>query len=96
MYISYNNILYKLITYKGKKEITTYFKEKCDSSFMKMVGFQTTYIDDTSLDSHDDSIYYFKEISIEDTAIQNIFDVDFVLTYVDVSETTKHGKYQTR
>ncbi len=39
---------------------------------------------------------YVKKITIEDSNIQDIFDVDFVLTYIDTSETTKHGKYETR
>ena len=39
---------------------------------------------------------YVKKISINDADIQAIFDVDFVLTYIDTSETTKHGKYETR
>lgn len=35
MYIIYNNILYELINYRGKYKITTYFKEKCDRSFVR-------------------------------------------------------------
>ena len=39
---------------------------------------------------------FYKNISLNDINIQDIFDVDFVLTYIDTSETTKHGKYETR
>ncbi len=39
---------------------------------------------------------YYKEISTEDTNIQEIFDVDFILTYIDTSETIKHGEYVTK
>ena len=44
---------------------------------------------------NDNGIYY-KEVSIDDIKIQDIFEVDFLLTYIDTSETTKHGKYDTR
>ncbi len=40
--------------------------------------------------------YYVKEFVEEDSNIQDLFDVDFVLTYIDTSETTKHGKNETR
>ena len=78
MYIIYNNFLYELINYRGKNKITTYFRDKCDSSFEKTWD------------------YYSKECLELDNHIQDIFEVDFVLTYIDTSETTKHGIYETR
>lgn len=39
---------------------------------------------------------FYKNISLDDINIQDIFEVDFVLTYIDTSETTKHGTYETR
>ncbi len=78
MYIKYNEHLYELINYRGKKKITTYYKNKCDK------GFEQTWD------------YYAKDYLEEDNNVQDIFDVNFILTYIDTSETTKHGEYVTR
>ena len=50
----------------------------------------------TTADFYKNIDVYVKKISIKDINIQDIFEVDFVLTYIDTSETTKHGKYETR
>lgn len=78
MYIRYNNNIYELINYKGKKKITTYFNDKCDNTFEKTWD------------------YYAKEYLDDDTNVQDIFNVDFMLTYIDTSETTEHGIYVTK
>ncbi len=39
---------------------------------------------------------FVKMIPTQDSKIQDIFNIDFILTYIDTSETTKHGEYVTR
>lgn len=63
------------------------------SNYNEIVTYNNINIDSTF--ENDNGIYY-KKIFADDIKIQDIFDVDFVLTYIDTSETTKHGKYETR
>ena len=63
------------------------------SNYNEIVTYKNINIDGTF--KNDNGIYY-KKVAIDDINIQDIFEVDFLLTYIDTSETTKHGMYNTR
>lgn len=53
MYLSYRNQLYELIKFQGKWLITTYKKEKCDSTFIKEWDYYAKEYNETDADIQD-------------------------------------------
>ena len=80
MYIKYNQKIYDLIYSNMKKKTVI-----------------STYLEDKTDESfYRISDYYAKDFSEADPNIQDIYEVDFYVTYTDDSETLKHGEPVSR